>query len=98
MEKRFILENESDLFTFLEDNKHRVNEVIYDSLAEAITNGKEAAVLFSVGFKNLSEDLDIIFELPQDEYKSALTKCLSLFEEIEDYDKCIGCRDFINTL
>jgi len=98
MEKRFILENESDLFSFLEDNKYKVNEVIFDSLSGAIIDGKETAILFSVGFKDMSEDLDIIFELPHGEFKSALTKCLSLFEEIEDYDNCISCRDFINDL
>lgn len=98
MEKRFILDNESDLFSFLEENKYKVNEVIFDSLSEAIKAGQEAAVLFSVGFKDLSSDLDIVFELPHEEYKSALTKCLSLFEEIEDYDNCILCRDFINDL
>ena len=98
MEKRFILENESDLFSFLEDNKYKVNEVIFDSLSEAIREGHDDAVLFSVGFKDMSSDLDIIFELPHDEYKSALTKCLSLFEEIEDYGNCISCRDFINDL
>ena len=98
MEKRFILDSESDLFNFLEKNKHKVNEVIFDSLSEAIKKGEDAAVLFSVGFKDLSSDLYIVFELPHEEYKSALKKCLSLFEEIEDYDKCILCRDFINGL
>ena len=98
MEKRFILDSESDLFNFLEKNKHKVNEVIFDSLSEAIKKGEDAAVLFSVGFKDSSSDLDIVFELPHEEYKSALKKCLSLFEEIEDYDKCILCRDFINGL
>ena len=98
MEKRFILENESDLFSFLEENKYEVNRVIFDSLSEAILAGGDNAVLFSVGFKDMSSDLDIIFELPKGEFKSALIKCLSLFEEIEDYNNCIPCRDFINDL
>lgn len=98
MGRRFILDKESDLFSFLEDNKYDVNNIIFESLRGAIISGDNSAILFSVGFKNLSAELDIIFELPDHEYKNALDKSLTLFEEIEDYDRCIACRDLINML
>ena len=97
MNKRFILEKESDLFSFLEENKYKVNDVIFESLHDAIVAKETSAILFSVGFKDESQDLDIVFELPYGEYKNALEKSLSLFEEIEDYDRCIACRDLITT-
>ena len=98
MGKRFILDKESDLFSFLEDNKYDVNNVIFESVRDAIISGDNSAILFSVGFKNLSAELDIIFELPDHEYKNALEKSLTLFEELEDYDRCIVCRDLITML
>jgi|19_taG_2_1085344.scaffolds.fasta_scaffold53562_4 hypothetical protein len=98
MGRRFILDKESDLFSFLEDNRYEVNNVIFESLRDAIMAGYNSAILFSVGFKNLSAELDIIFELPDHEYKNALDKSLTLFEEIEDYTRCIICRDLITML
>lgn len=38
------------------------------------------------------------FNIIKDSYKPLLKNCLKQFEADEDYDKCIECRNLIDTL
>jgi len=73
-----------------------VKELIMDELLKAIKDGvnnkRKSISLFSLA------NTDYYIELEKNQWSLSLQKALDHYVELEDYNKCIECRDLIKQI
>lgn len=73
-----------------------VQEVVMDELVlaikEGVLNNKKSTSLFALA------DTDYYVNLEKENWNSSLNNALNYYVQIENYDKCIECRDILEKL
>lgn len=90
----YIFDSVEDINNALTDNVLVINEYIYNKIKKHIDTDIEALILFYIQLEGTLYNVKI----KRNKLIAPLLKCLTRFEEIEDYDKCIECRDLIKFL
>lgn len=72
--------------------KEVVIEELLVAIKDAVRGKKKSIQLFEVA------DSGYYLELKKDQFKSSLQTALDYFVEKEEYDKCIECRDLMNSI
>jgi len=68
-----------------------IEEVVY-AIKDALKRKKSKIELFEVA------NSDYYLELKKDQFKSSLEAAIEYFVEKEEYDRCIECRDLMNSI
>jgi prophage antirepressor-like protein len=72
-------------------NKAVLSEVL-PSIKHGIESKKDVATLFELNNSN------VFLDIPKTHWKKSLQNVLKFYEDQEDYNKCIECRDLISKL
>lgn len=81
----FELNSTDELKQFMADQKLLISELTFDAIKKAL---KEGALYMPV-MKIIVHDLPIaIITVKRDKFNESLSKCLTHFEEDEQYEKC----------
>ena len=81
----------SNLSKTPEVKKVIIDETLY-AIKEGVKKNKKNIPLFEVANSNC------YIELEKENWKPTLKNVLDYYIEVEEYDKCIECRDLINKL
>jgi hypothetical protein len=69
-----------------------VMEELVLAIKEGVTNKKKSISLFALA------DTDYYINIEKEQWVMSLNNALHYYVEIEDYNKCIECRDILNKL
>jgi hypothetical protein len=87
----YVFDSVEDINIALTENVIEINNYIYNKIKSNIDTDFETLVLFYVQLEGVLYNVKI----RKNKLLPPLKKCLSRFEELEEYDKCIECRDLI---
>jgi hypothetical protein len=68
-----------------------IEEIVY-AIKDAIKRKKSKIELFEIA------NSEYYVELKKEQFKSSLQSAMNYFLEKEEYDRCIECRDLMNSL
>jgi len=65
---------------------------IFESIKFGIKNKLKDVVIFELG------DTDTYLDLMKEDWENSLNNCVFYFTEIEDYEKCLECKNLIKEI
>ncbi len=90
----YVFDSVEDINKALTDDVSTINNYVYNKIKNHIETDMETLTLFYVHLEGILYNVKV----SRTKLISPLKKCLNKFIEVEDYEKCIECRDLIEKM